>query len=477
LEKRNYSNKIISSFGWVFLERLIYSAIVLINTVVLARLLSPVDFGVVGSVIVIISISNMIIEGGWGGSLVQKSEPSDTDYNTVFTFNLTLSVIFYILVFISAPFISEYLGAPELKMIIRVLSLTILFNSLIIVHKALLVKNLQFKLQTKISIVSLLASSVLSISAALLKFGVFSIVIQFVSFSFFNMIFTLWKMHVTLKMQFCRHSFLALIGFGGRVILSSLLKVAYYDLIVTVISRVYSSNLAGLYIQSDRIISFPLNIFRSVVDGAAFPLLSRIENKSFMITASNMNRLVFNVAFPLLLVITFNSRASVLLVLGAKWIEAAELLSFLSIAIVFLVMEISFMNIFKSMGLSKAILRLSILRSVLGLIGLTIAVQYTLKWVLISLIVTNFITVLTCMYSLQRSTCYSFFWQLKDLCSPLILGFGTNILAHIITTYFLFSPTVIFFLHIGIVLVLWYVLMRTIFIRELEFLKIFNQIK
>lgn len=272
-------HKVLSSFLWVLIEKIGYSGISLLSTLILARLLSPYDFGVIGSVVIITSISNMIVESGLGAALVNKKYTTKEDFNTVFTFNFLMSCSLYTIIFFSASLVAQYFEIPLLKIIVRVLALTLIFNSFTLVQRTILIKELLFKKQSFIALFSLALSAVISIFVAYKGWGVWAIVTQLVLYSVIYSFTIFFVIRYVPKFQFSISSFKELLRFGGRITLSSAIQVGYNDIISSIIGKIYSIQTTGLYAQSQKLISFPVNIFRSLFDGAAFPVLSKIIDK------------------------------------------------------------------------------------------------------------------------------------------------------------------------------------------------------
>lgn len=423
-------SKVVSSFLWVLIEKFGYSGISLLSTLALARLLSPYEFGLVGSVAIIISISNMLVESGMGAALVNKENTTEKDYNTVFTFNLSMSCFLYALIFIAAPFIAGYLGNPVIKDIIRVLSLSLIINAFTLVQRTILIKNLLFKKQSFIALFSLSLSVIVSVFMAYQGWGVWAIVAQLLLYAAIYSVTIFFIIRYIPKIHFSFSSFKELLGFGGRIILSSAIQVGYNDIISSVIAKIYSIQTTGLYTQSQKLISFPVNIFRSLFDIGAFPILSKIKDKEeFAKMCSQINRGIYLLAFPLLLVIPFNTQEIIKIVLGDQWLEANTIFSILSIGVLILLIEIAAFNILKSSGNAKSYLRIGIYRAMIGLSMLLITFSFSLEVLLLGIILTNLLVSIITISKVNTTTAYKVKSQLKDIGYPLIIAVLANVIA------------------------------------------------
>lgn len=432
-DSHNISNsKIFSSFLWVLIEKFGYSGINLFSTLVLARLLTPYEFGLVGAVAIIISISNMIVESGMGAALVSKKNPKPVDYNTVFTFNLFMSVLLCTIIFFSAPYIAEYFGNPILKNLVRFLSITLFFNALTTIQRIVLIKSLLFKKQSFISILSLAISVTVAIFAAYNGWGVWAIAINLVLYSVLFSIAIFFTIRYIPKLQFSLTSFRELLGFGGPIILSSAIQVGYNDIVSSIIAKVYNLQTTGFYVQSEKLINFPTYIFRSLFDIAAFPILSKTNNKKeFKNICSRINRNIYFIAFPLLLAIPFYSKEIISIILGKQWAGASDIFTILSVSVVASLINIAVFSVLKSSGEVKALLSIGTTKAIIGLSILACTITFPIEILLYGIIITNLITSLMAIHYVDQTTLYSAKHQLKDIAIPLIIATIANVSAFV----------------------------------------------
>lgn len=465
-------SKITSSFLWVIIERFGYSGVNLLSTLILARLLTPYEFGLVGSVTVIVSISNMIVESGLGAALVNKKDATHQDFNTVFTFNFLMSTSLFVVIFFLAPFIADYFKEPILKDIIRVLSLSLIFNAFTLIQRVILIRSLLFKKQSLISIFSTLISVSIAIFGAYSGWGVWAIVIQSVLYSAIFSIIIFFIIRYIPKIHFSKASFKELLGFGGRIVLSSSIQVTYNDIISSVIAKVYTIQVTGLYSQSQKLIAFPVYFFRSLFDGAVFPILSKAKDKyEFKKLCSQINRGVYFLAFPLLLTIPFNTTDIIDIVLGAKWLSASIIFKILSIGVIVSIIDIAAFSTLKSSGEAKVYLNIGINKAIIGLSFLAVSISFSLETLLSGIILTNLITSFMAIYYVDKLTFYTMKEQLKDIAIPLIIALIGNISAFIILQLAQFDSAIISLLfHIIIVVIICVVLCLLFGIKELEFI-------
>jgi len=422
------NEKTFFSFLWVLLEKFGFSGLSFISTLLLARLLTPYEFGLIGTITIFISLSNMVVESGFGAALVQKKNITNNDYSTIFVFNAIMSVFLYIILFISAPFIADYYNNDIFTSIIRVLGVILIINAVTLTQKVHLIRELAFKQQAAINLAALIISILCALTLAYLGYGVWALVAQLVLYSFFVSLFMWFKVRFIPSLIFNTQSFKELFSFGGRIILTSALQTIYNDIFGLVITKKFSVSLTGLYTQANKLVSFPTSIFSSLYDSVAFPVLSKIDNpEEFKTMYSNINNGIFSLALPLLLIIPFQVENIILTVLGTNWTEAAPILKILSISLLTSLISLSSFSVFKAKGLGETMLRYGIIKIVIGLIILVISIQISFEAIIYGVVITNFIFSLLVFHKVSKITLYKWKELFKDyfllIFSFLVLNF------------------------------------------------------
>ncbi|MDO5104870.1 lipopolysaccharide biosynthesis protein [Capnocytophaga sp.] len=465
-------SKVFSSFLWVLVEKFGYSGINLLCTLVLARLLTPYEFGLIGAVTIIISIANMIVESGMGAALINKKNVTQLHYNTMFTFNLLMSISLCAIIYLAAPYIASYFGKPILKDVVRVLSITLFFNALTIIQRVVLIKKLLFKKQSFISIASLSISASLAVLAAYNGWGVWAIVVQLVLYSVLFSVIIFFVIKYIPKLQFSLTAFKELLSFGGPVIASSAIQVTHNDIISSVIAKVYSIQTTGFYAQSEKLISFPTYIFRSLFDTAAFPILSKTKNRTeFKNICSRINRGVYFLAFPLLLTIPFNSEKIIHIVLGKQWSQACDIFTILSAGVIALLINVATFSVLKSSGQVKTLLNLGTAKALIGLALLACSVTFPIEILLYGIIFTNLTTSFMAIYYVHQTTLYNAKQQIKDIIEPLTIASLANVAAFtMIKTVHIEHEFINLLTYVGVVLVIVIVQCLLFNVEELKFI-------
>ncbi|MET4081164.1 teichuronic acid exporter [Pedobacter sp. UYP30] len=425
-------SKVATSLFWVAFEKFGYSSVYFLATLVLARLLTPRDFGVIGVLAVFVSFSQMIVESGFGGALVKKKTVSDADYNTIFTFNVVCSIILYIILFLTAPLIAKFYNNPILSPVTRAVGLNIIIVALTLTQRVHLIRELAFRKQSIISISALSLSVIIAVIIAYKGFGVWALVFQQLFYNMFYFIFIFFTVKYYPKLKFVKSSFSEMYGFGSRLFASSLLTVLYNEGMSSVIAKVYSLNTTGFYYQAKKLVDFPISIFRAIGDNVVFPMLSKEEDsRRFAIESSKLMKIILFVSFPFFAILFFFSRDIVNIVLGSQWSNSAPMLKILCLSSLGMIIDTVSRNILKATGHGKIILRSELIKKAIEFILVIIFVRYNLTILLYSIVAGNFIGCIINMFYVNVVTEYKFYKQVKDVV-PIIFVAG---LAGFLGTY------------------------------------------
>jgi teichuronic acid exporter len=390
----------VNAFKWALVDKFGSQVIVLMNTLVLARLLNPHDFGLISVLYIFMSISSAFVDSGMGGGLVRKQDLSNTDCNTFFLFNIFTGVFFYGLLFFLAPVIANFYHEPKLIMLLRILSITVMINAVSLIHKSLLVKNLRYKLVTRASFLAAILSTIIALILAWKGFGVWSLITLQVSQSVFYMLL-LWKFSGWLPgLKFSWASFKELYGFGFGLFLTALVNIIYANIYQPLIGKFFSIAYSGYFYQAKRLYEVPVLSISSVVDSVTYPILVRYQNnrEGLVENYQKIVRLLLFVSIPIIITIGFLAHPLVLVLLGKKWLFSADLLQILSFSGIFLILETINGSLMKVEGRTKLIFKLEVLKKVIITINIIIFCQFGIKTLVYGIVINSFISFLINQY-------------------------------------------------------------------------------
>lgn len=319
---------------WSAVERFSVQGIQFVLTIIIARLVLPSDYGLIAMLNIFLAIAQVFVDSGFSNALIQKKDRTEIDFSTVFYFNIFISIVFYLLLYFSAPYIASFYKEPDLSPVTRWLGLNIIISGFSIVQRAILTINVDFKKQAKASLTAVLISGVIGILLAYKGWGVWALVIQTLSSSLLNTLL-LWIFAQWIpKWIFSKDSFSVLFSFGSKLLLSGLLHTIYINLYSLVIGRRYTSVDVGFYNRAYQFASFPSINIVGIINRVIFPMQCKMQDDNERLKTSFLKYLRMScfIIFPLMIIVAILSKPLILLLLTEKWLPAAELLSILCFA-------------------------------------------------------------------------------------------------------------------------------------------------
>ncbi len=415
--------KAVVGIFWSFIERFGTQIVLLITQIVLARLLTPFDFGLIGMLVIFIAISRVFIEGGLGTALIQKKDADDIDFSTVFLTNAIISVLLYVVLFFASPLVAAFFRQPELKWLLRFVGLVLIFNSLGLVPFVKLEKELDFKIIAKSTILSSVLSSIVGITLAYKGMGVWALAIQMVVIYFFRTllfwVFSGWR----LPLIFSWRSFKALFDYGYKLLLSSLLDQVFQNIYLLIIGKFFLAKDLGYYTQAKKLQVVPVETLSAIVGSVTFPTFSKIQNedeKLLLGFRKTIKMLVF-INFPLMLGLAVIAKPLFFYVLGEVWMPAVPYFQLLCISGMFYTLQTSNLNILKVKGRSDLYLKLEVIKKVLVVLGIIIGINWGIAGLIWGSVITSLIGYFVNSYYSGVLINYPVVNQLKDIVPSMIM--------------------------------------------------------
>lgn len=409
--------KVTNSIKWSAIERLLTQLIQLSIMLVLARMLGPEAFGLVGMLAVFIAISQVFVDSGFTSALIRKQDRTEEDFSTAFIINIVISVVVYSLLFLLSPYIASFYEQPELSSITRVLGIVVIINALSLVQKAKLTIEMDFKNLAKASLLSVLFSSTVAITLAYKGFGVWSLVFQTIIMAASNVIllniFRPWKP----KVQYSQASFSHLFGFGSKLLVSSLIDTVYKNIYQIIIGKQFTATQVGQFTQANQLSSIPAMTLTNVIQRVTYPMLSQMQDdhaqleKSYLLTL----KLAALVVFPLMFGLAFVSEPLLLVLVGADWLPAAQLVSILAIGFMLYPIHAINLNLLQVKGRSDLFLKLEIVKKLMTTIILFFTVPLGVKAMCIGLVLQSHLSLIVNTYYTGKLTSLSLKKQLTSL--------------------------------------------------------------
>ncbi|SMY38169.1 Teichuronic acid biosynthesis protein TuaB [Photobacterium malacitanum] len=379
--------KTVNGIKWSAIERIVTQAVQLIIMLILGRMLGPNAFGLVGMLAIFIAISQNFVDGGFSSALIRKQDRSEADYATTLYFSTAVGSVCYLILFFSAPYISDFYQQPELIILARVLGINIILSSFTIVQRTRLTVLMDFKRQAIISLISVICSSLIALFLAYNQYGVWAIVFQSLSFNIINIVLlnivNPWKP----KCGFSKASFDVLFGFGSKVLAASLIGTFFDNIYKIIIGKLFISTDLGVFSLARTISSVPSITVINIIQRVTYPMFCSIQNDEDRLKLAYKKTMLISslIVFPLMFGLAVISKPIVSLVLGEQWKSTSNLLFILCIgAMIFPIKSIN-SNFLYVKGLPGKILKLEIITRIITLVILAISINFGLEYICIGI--------------------------------------------------------------------------------------------
>lgn len=385
--------------------------------IVLARLLSPDEYGLIGICLIFTTVLNGIVDSGFSSALIRKMDVSQTDYNTMFFTNLVISSVLYLLLFFCAPFISHFFGRTELTPLVRAMGCVLFLNALSLTQYTVLTKRLDFKTKTKASFTSAVGSGAIGIAMAFGGFGVWSLVAQQLSKQFLYTV-CLWVLNRWKPSRdFSGESFRYMWGFGSKMMLSGLLNNIWNELYKVVVGKFYSPATLGQYTRSSEYAGLFSSNLTSIVQRVSYPALAEIQDDRERMVAAYRKVIKVTMFVTCTCMISLGAVAEPLIycLIGPQWHEAAAYLPLICLSMVLYPLHSINLNMLQIQGRSDIFLYLEIIKKFIAVIPIAAGIFFSIYWMLVASIFTGGIAFFLNSYYTGKRLGYSSWMQLMDV--------------------------------------------------------------
>lgn len=436
MQSGSLEKKTISGLFWSFSDLIANQGLHFIIHLILVRLLVPKDFGIIGMITVFISISQLFIDSGFTNALIREKEPSQEDYSTAFYFNLLVAVLLYGVLFFTANNISTFFNEPQLTLILKVLALVLIINSFGLIQRTMLTKMIEFKIQTKISVISSVLSGIISIGFAYMGFGVWSLVVRTLSMqflqSFLLCIYNRWVPSLVFRIS----SFKRLFGFEWKLLASGLIDTIYNNLFYLIIGKVFSAEDLGYYTNAQKLRDTASQTITTAVQKVSYPVLSSINGEEEKLK-NGYRRIIKSsvfIVFPLMIWLAAAAKPLFLFLFGSRWVRSIPYFQVLCFAGMLFPLHAINLNILQVKGRSDLFLRLEIIKKLIGItaIGAVLFFGFGIMGLIWATVVTSFIAYFINSYYSAELLSYSTWEQIKDIFPVFGCSIGSGILVFVV---------------------------------------------
>lgn len=417
MAEQSLKDKTVKGTMWSGIDNVAQFAVSFIVSIVLARLLSPDDYGLIGIISIFVAVSNTLINGGFADALIRKEKVSENDYNTAFIVNLGVSLVLYVIIFFFAPFIADFFGREELVLLTRITSIGIIIGALALVQQTRLTKRIDFKTQTKVTLISSAISGMVGIIMAYCGFGVWALVAQGLLVqtlkSFLLLIYNKWIP----KLYFSYSCFKELFGFGWKISASHLLNSIWTELYQVIVGRFYNPATLGQYTRANQFSELFSSNLTNVVQRVSFPALSEIQSDTQRLLSAYRQIIKFTMFVTIICTFSLGAISEPLLycLIGPKWHDAATYLPLICINGSLYPLHAINLNMLKIQGRSDLFLVIEIIKKIIVLGPLFIGAFIGIIPMLYASIFAGVLCFFLNSYWSGKLLGYSSWMQIKDI--------------------------------------------------------------
>lgn len=436
-EEPSLKQKTVKGVFWNALGSFSVKGVQFVVMIVMARLLTPKDYGLVGMLTIFIAISGTFINSGFGSALVRKQDRSTEDCSTVFYFNIIVATFFYILLFFAAPYIADFYDEPQLISLTRIISLVLIINGFNNVQGALMTARMDFKTAAKISFISAIISGAVGLTMAFNGFGCWALVGQQLASALFRTILYWYYSKWRPALVYSWKSFRELFGFGSKLLASGLLDTIYGNIYPLIIGKVYSADTLGYYSRAHGFADLPSTNITGIIQGVSYPALCTLQNDDarLAITYRKFIRVAAFIIFPLMMGLAGCAKPLIITLVGEKWSFSVILLQIICFQMMWYPIHAINLNLLLVKGRSDLFLRLEIIKKCIGVSFLIITAPIGIEAMCIGGIFSSLFCLVVNTYYTGKIINVGFFKQMGDLSKTIVLSLLMGALVFCISTF------------------------------------------
>lgn len=401
---------------WTAIEKFSIQGVNFLLGIVVARLLTPADYGLIGMLGIFFAISQTLIDSGFSNALIRKLDCTEKDYCTVFYFNIVVSAFCSFALFFASPLIALFFKQPVLEPITRVYCVNLFLGSLCGVQYAKLTRDVNFKPQAQVNFISALLSGLIGLLLAYLGYGVWALVWQSIAANVIRTVTMFAIVRWWPSLIFSKESFKELFGYGSKLMASGLLHTIYNELSTILIGSFYTPAALGNYSRGTSIANMPCSTFSGMVQRVTFPIFAKLQNDDERLIAvyRKYMRLTGMILCFMCVLLAFIAKPLVLILLTHKWIGAVIFLQVFSFAVMFDPLCTLNLNLLQIKGRSDLFLRLEVIKKTISIAMLLCAVPFGVLAICIMKVIYTQIAVAINTYYTGKLFGIGYLKQLRD---------------------------------------------------------------
>lgn len=422
---------------WSAIERFGTMGLVFVSNIFLARILGPEEYGLMGILVVFMLVSNAIIEGGFGSALIQKKNPTEVDFSTIFYLNILLSCLLFCFLYFFAPGISVFFNQPKLSVLLRAQSLVIIINAFALIQYSILRKTLNFKKLAQCEVVSTIISSVSGVILAFQGHGVWSLVyMRLINVSIRTIL--LWRVSSWRPgFFFSSNSLQQLWSFGAYMLTGRIVDEIYRNVQTVIIGKAFSTTDLGYYSQAQKLEHFSVKSLSQIVNQVTFPLFSEFQGRhdKLQVAFQKSIKMITFLNFPLMMILIVIAPFLFELLYTSKWMQSVPYFQILCFGGLFWTLNASNTNILMSLGKSKLHFYSLLAKRLLGVFIVILGLYFGVFGLMWAITINAFLFYLINAFFTQKLIHYSILGQFKDVAPGFFISLFSAGLVYFVSGY------------------------------------------
>lgn len=437
MAEESLRNKTISGFKWGALDRFATQGLQFAMGLIMARILMPSDYGTIGMIAILVTLSQSLIDGGFSQAIIQKNTVSKKELSTVFYLNISISLALYLLLYLSAPYIAQFYAVDILTEVTRVYAVNLVIISLSIIQVASLSRNIDFKTQAIASLISVLLGGGIGIYMAWSGYGIWSIVVQSLSRNLLKATLLWIRGDWYPSFTFSFNAIRGMFDYGAKLMVAGLINSLFQNLYSVVIGKFYGATELGLFTKARQFQKLPAQHFTSVLSRVSFPVLSQLKNDNERMKDGLRRMVRFStfLIFPVMFQLFVLAEPTIILILTEKWIDAVPFLRILALIGILYPINALYLNNIKANGEAGLILKIEIVKKMLFGIVLFVTYRYGVLFIIYGHFLMTFTGLLINSYFVYKVQQYSVGEQLKDTLPNLAIAAVMGIILLIVNQF------------------------------------------
>lgn len=471
MEHKITNKKVFSSLVWKTMERGGVQGVSFFVSIILARILTPEEFGLISLVTIFITLANVFVQSGFNTALIQKKNVDSLDYSTVFYFSISIVGILYVLIFIASPFIAKFYNEPLLNPVLKVLSLILFLGAINSIQIAVISRNMEFKKLFLSSIGSVMFSGIVGVTLAYSGFGIWALVAQQISSQLLTVVIMFFTVNWRPKLQFSQKRFRSLFSYGNKILLASLIDSFYLNLRSLTIGKFFNAEMVGFYNRGKQ---FPTVIVSNIdgsIQSVMLPTYSAYQDNKRRVKDMVRRSIVTSsfLIFPLMAGLFIVATPLVEVVLTKKWLPCVPFLQIYCLVYAIRPIQTANIQAIKGMGLSSTFLRLEAINKTVGIIILIISVPFGVLAIAWGVLVSGIISTLLFSFPNVKILGYSLKEQIIDVMPSFTISLVTVIGVSLIS-FTSFKPIVLITVQMLLGIIIYFSLAKIFKIEAFNYL-------